>query len=140
MNVIYILSFFIACMGLYNKINKRVNSTIITIILFLFIIAFKPEFLMDLSRIFYDTNMKHPLKPTFTLKTKKRNVGESLKKMVAANQQWRCGHCKLLLPPSYEIDHIIPLYMGGSNHISNLNALCRNCHGNKTMSDKIIYQ
>ena len=44
----------------------------------------------------------------------------------------------MLLDATYEIDHIIPLYKGGNNEISNLEALCRNCHGNKTLLDKII--
>ena len=38
---------------------------------------------------------------------------------------------------SYEIDHHIPLFKGGTNDISNLQALCRNCHGRKTINDKL---
>ena len=46
----------------------------------------------------------------------------------------------MILSASYEIDHKKPLYMGGSNEISNLSAMCRNCHGNKTLSDKLFYR
>lgn len=67
---------------------------------------------------------------------KKRKLSESKKKQVAANQKWTCNDCKRILPASYEIDHIIPLYKGGGNEINNLQALCRNCHGNKTMNDR----
>ena len=74
----------------------------------------------------------------FTNKKQKRNVSESKKKYIASNQQWKCKKCDLLLDATYEIDHIIPLYKGGDNEISNLEALCRNCHGNKTLLDKII--
>jgi len=68
----------------------------------------------------------------------KRNVGESMKKMVASNQQWKCKKCGEMLNATYEIDHLIPLYKGGGNNYENLEALCRNCHGLKTMNDKLI--
>lgn len=67
----------------------------------------------------------------------KRNVTNGQKKYVAAYQQWKCGHCKQLLDASYEVDHIIALYKGGTNHLDNLVALCRNCHGNKTMKERL---
>ena len=66
-----------------------------------------------------------------------RNVSQTLKKYVAANQQWKCNYCNNLLDASYEVDHKIPLYKNGSNDISNLQALCRNCHGKKTIYDKL---
>ena len=40
---------------------------------------------------------------------------------------------------SYEIDHIIPLYKGGLNERKNLQTLCRNCHGKKTIGDRCGY-
>jgi 5-methylcytosine-specific restriction endonuclease McrA len=67
----------------------------------------------------------------------KRSVTESKKKYVAANQNWKCGHCKNQLSASYEVDHINALYKGGDNSVSNLLALCRNCHGIKTMKDNL---
>jgi hypothetical protein len=71
-------------------------------------------------------------------KTKQlRKVSESTKKMVASNQHWKCFMCHNLLDYSYEIDHNVPLFAGGTNHISNLHALCRNCHGKKTIMEKI---
>ena len=69
--------------------------------------------------------------------TFKRNVSETVKKYVASNQRWTCRHCLKMLDGSYEIDHIIPLYKGGGNGYENLMALCRNCHGRKTMSDRL---
>ena len=67
-------------------------------------------------------------------KIHKRNVSSLTKKMVASNQQWKCGgSCNQTLDYTYEIDHHIPLFKGGSNEISNLIALCRNCHGKKTL-------
>ena len=68
---------------------------------------------------------------------KTRNVTQTIKKYVASNQQWKCKYCNNLLDASYEIDHIIPLYKNGTNEIYNLQALCRNCHGKKTIYDRI---
>ena len=73
-------------------------------------------------------------------KTKQiRKVSESTKKLVATNQHWRCFMCHNLLDYSYEIDHNVPLFAGGTNHISNLHALCRNCHGKKTIMEKMNF-
>lgn len=66
-----------------------------------------------------------------------RKVSEQLKKLVASNQKWNCKSCNNMLDATYEVDHIISLEDGGDNNISNLRALCRNCHGKKTMTDNI---
>lgn len=65
----------------------------------------------------------------------KRKVTPLTKKIVASNQKWICSHCKELLDYTYEVDHIIPLFKGGSNQLNNLQALCRNCHGRKTLNN-----
>jgi len=66
-----------------------------------------------------------------------RQVSQLQKKKKAADQKWLCGHCKDILDASYEVDHIIPLYKGGSNDELNLIALCRNCHGKKTVAERL---
>lgn len=68
----------------------------------------------------------------------KRSVSETKKKYVASNQKWKCGHCNNQLDHTFEVDHILDLQFGGSNNVDNLVALCRNCHGKKTMSRHII--
>ena len=40
-----------------------------------------------------------------------------------------------LYPWGLELDHILPLELGGSNDISNLQALCESCHKEKTRAD-----
>ena len=65
----------------------------------------------------------------------KRNVKESMKKQVASEQNWRCKICAMQLPGNYEIDHIKPIKNGGVNDRLNLQALCRNCHGEKTQRE-----
>lgn len=64
----------------------------------------------------------------------KRSVSDAKKKYVAASQEWKCNKCQALLTATYEVDHVLDLQYGGSNEVSNLVALCRNCHGEKTMS------
>lgn len=66
-----------------------------------------------------------------------RSVSQLMKKQVAAKQQWRCGHCQNVLDASYEVDHILALYKGGTNEEENLVALCRNCHGKKTVAERL---
>ena len=67
----------------------------------------------------------------------KRCVSETKKKYVAAQQGWKCGDCKEQLPAWFEVDHKIRLDSGGSNHIENLVALCRDCHGRKTSMENL---
>ena len=67
----------------------------------------------------------------------KRYVSVKNKKIVASNQKWNCNICKNMLDETYEIDHITPLYKGGTNNIINLQALCPNCHRKKTIMDMI---
>jgi 5-methylcytosine-specific restriction endonuclease McrA len=65
-------------------------------------------------------------------KTTKRSVSETKKKYVAASQGWKCGKCSRILNAWFEVDHHVRLEHGGSNEASNLVAMCRECHGEKT--------
>lgn len=65
----------------------------------------------------------------------KRSVTDSKKKFVASKQGWKCRQCYEILPATFEVDHIRRLQHGGSNEIDNLQALCPNCHRNKTMME-----
>jgi len=71
------------------------------------------------------------------VKATKRSVSETKKKYVAAQQGWKCDGCKEQLPAWFEVDHKVRLDSGGSNHIDNLVALCRNCHGKKTAFENL---
>ena len=70
-------------------------------------------------------------------KSTKRSVGETKKKWVASQQNWKCGHCSSQLNAWFEVDHKIRLEYGGSNHVNNLIALCRECHGKKTAEERL---
>lgn len=70
-------------------------------------------------------------------KTTKRSVSETKKKYVASQQDWKCGHCHNQLNAWFEVDHKHSLETGGTNHVSNLVALCRECHGKKTAMERM---
>jgi 5-methylcytosine-specific restriction protein A len=62
----------------------------------------------------------------------KRSVSETKKKYVASQQNWTCNKCNQKLNHTFEVDHKVRLEYGGTNEVSNLEALCRECHGQKT--------
>ena len=67
----------------------------------------------------------------------KRSVSETKKKFVASRQNWKCNGCNDQLNAWFEVDHVIRLEHGGSNHVDNLVALCRECHGQKTTIENL---
>jgi nitrogen fixation-related uncharacterized protein len=67
----------------------------------------------------------------------KRNVSGLMKKKIAASQGWKCSHCKSLLDETYEVDHRLALFNGGTNDESNLEALCPGCHRKKTVNERL---
>ena len=67
----------------------------------------------------------------------KRSVSETKKKFVAARQNWHCVDCQKQLPAWFEVDHTVRLESGGSNHVDNLTAMCRDCHGKKTAIENL---
>jgi len=67
--------------------------------------------------------------PRRQTKTKRGYISPFTKKLCGSRQHWKCAACGRLLDASYEIDHIVPLHRGGTNDISNLQAICRSpCH------------
>ena len=70
-------------------------------------------------------------------KVTKRSVSETKKKYVASMQDWKCGSCSKKLTHTFEVDHKIRLENGGSNDVTNLVAMCRECHGEKTAMENM---
>jgi len=83
-----------------------------------------------------DRIMNSGKQPNNGTKTK-RSVSETKKKFVASRQNWKCEDCGEQLSAWFEVDHKIRLEYGGSNHIDNLVALCRECHGRKTTMENL---
>lgn len=65
-----------------------------------------------------------------------RNLSESDKKRVAYLQKWCCNICNELLPNTYEVDHIVPHSINSDDSLTNLQALCPNCHSKKTLREQ----
>lgn len=71
-------------------------------------------------------------------KNKREPVYKSQKNEVLARQRNKCATCRKLLDMRYtHIDHVKEVYKGGTSSISNLQALCANCHNIKTHEDKL---
>ena len=66
----------------------------------------------------------------------KRKVTPTMKRKVAASQDYRCALCKAGPLADYDIDHKIPLSKGGLNDIENLQMLCVSCHRFKTSIER----
>ena len=66
-----------------------------------------------------------------------RSVSETKKKYVASQQGWKCKNCGDVLNHTFQVDHKIDLQFGGTNEVSNLAALCNNCHAVKTASNNL---
>ena len=72
-------------------------------------------------------------------KRQRRLIGRHLTKArhIIRQQQPLCAHCELegKLNAWDELDHIVPLYKGGTDDRSNLQGLCRTHHKAKTATD-----
>ena len=76
------------------------------------------------------------------VRKRKRNMKETIynrvkfsivtKNKICSKQKWCCNFCKNLLTDIFIVDHIIPLFLGGSNEEYNLQALCPSCDRYKT--------
>jgi len=70
-----------------------------------------------------------------------RKLRDSVKKIIAHKQKYTCAMCFELLPPSFQVDHIIPHSISNDDSEENLQALCPNCHSLKTQRENLrIYQ
>jgi hypothetical protein len=69
---------------------------------------------------------------------KRKRLAKASKTLILNSQQYRCAMCKTdisKLPNHF--DHRIPLAMGGSDEIENIQALCPNCHATKSQRDSL---
>lgn len=65
----------------------------------------------------------------------KRCVTAHTKRLVAARAGWRCQMCGEMLDATFHVDHIVPLFEGGTNDVDNLQCLDVKCHARKTMME-----
>ena len=132
---VYIIIIFIVLIIVYQYRYLLIKCNFINLCKYIWFILPIISMYLDkntISKIIYDNtnNYNNEIKS-------KRTLNQTTKKVVAANQKWNCNMCNNILDASYEVDHINPLYNGGTNEITNLQALCRNCHRKKTIYDKL---
>jgi hypothetical protein len=55
--------------------------------------------------------------------------------VLSANQL--CVHCRAQgrVEAATEVDHVVPLWEGGTNALANLQGLCHDCHGAKSAAE-----
>ena len=140
-SLIFIMLYFYPYFDLVSMWIKK-NGVYISISIFLgsiFLSWFKrknyynPDILKNTETVMNNINTETVMNNINTKTKNRRNVSNSMKKIVASQQKWKCGDCANLLDYTYEIDHKIPLFKGGLNSRDNLIALCRLCHGRKTI-------
>lgn len=54
---------------------------------------------------------------------------------IVHDQDFKCALCHYKIPVDFNIDHVVPLWDGGTNDRSNLQGVCVACHGAKTETE-----
>lgn len=67
----------------------------------------------------------------------RRRFSAHEKRLVAAHGGWQCAMCGTPLDATYEIDHTVPLHLGGEDTVANCRALHKWCHAKKTQLEEI---
>ena len=67
---------------------------------------------------------------------------EPERRRIAMRQNWMCAGKECSLPTGreleeFDIDHVIPIWLGGSEDANNLQALCPGCHRKKSNLERI---
>lgn len=68
-------------------------------------------------------------------RTRCRQPKRRADKLALERSQWKCAYCWKPfdgLRSDFQIDHVVPQSVGGANRVSNLQALCLDCHNRKT--------
>lgn len=84
----------------------------------------------------FNKNYSEPCLPVFQ-KKEKRSYSTTHRIEIAYKTKYKCNSCDILLPPTFEIDHIVELRDGGKDEYDNLQALCPNCHSLKTRANTL---
>ena len=84
---------------------------------------------------FSPTSSNKITKPWKRKAGRKGGFSEKKKRIIAADQGWKCKTCKKQLRYRWEVDHIVPKFKGGSDDVTNGQALCLDCHAHKTYID-----
>lgn len=67
-----------------------------------------------------------------------RHSGEQIKAL-ASRQGFRCAGCPASIRDGYHVDHVMPLALGGTNDIQNIQLLCPTCNLTKGAKHPIAW-
>ena len=98
------------------------------------------------------SRVEQPLVREAVEATPRRAISRHRRDLILDRQKRICPLCNKPLPSSemtsgvdgvpgwtmtgpFEVDHVLPLELGGADHIDNMQALCRPCHRQKTRDD-----
>ena len=68
---------------------------------------------------------------------KRPSIPEAVKFEVLNRQNHQCAMCGKFLR-IYEFDHVVPVALGGTSDVNNVQALCPECHSFKTKFDRLL--
>lgn len=61
-----------------------------------------------------------------------RSLGREIRMRVAERDSWTCSYCRASVSPnSCEIDHVVPVALGGTDDVGNLALACYRCNRRK---------
>lgn len=87
------------------------------------------------------TGLGHTNKTSKTIKSKPRShvlkkrraIPLNIRHDVLVNANYTCQYCGAKAPKvKLEVDHIVPVSKGGTNHVTNLQCLCFDCNRGKS--------
>ena len=79
------------------------------------------------------------MKSNFFKKNDRVTLRNGARLRIAAANRYDCPLCHERLGAQFHIDHIVALCNGGDNSLGNLQAICANCHAEKTSIDTQKY-
>lgn len=68
----------------------------------------------------------------------RRSVSTALRRQVKKEANDICALCNSTTTHDCHIDHVVPLWCGGTNAKSNLQVLCAACHAQKTADEHVM--
>ncbi len=98
------------------------------------------ELIMTVTKELKDVRKR---KDKYADQTSKRvHRTEPERRRIAMRQNWMCAGKECSLPAGneleeFDIDHVIPIWLGGSEDAINLQALCPGCHRKKSNLERI---
>ena len=89
------------------------------------------------ARAAYSSGASHALTwvPMSTTPSMRRLASRTERELLAILQDFQCAICGSDLAGGYECDHLVPYSKGGQTTLENLQALCLDCHSDKTRGE-----